>query len=74
MMTNFSFSVSTQIQFGPGVSRQVGAVTNSLVAARDSASAGGALVVVDPGIRSASWLKDILASIGESGLDRKSVV
>jgi alcohol dehydrogenase len=68
MMTNFSFSVSTQIQFGPGVSRQIGAVTSGLVAAGDSASTGGALVVVDPGIGSASWMKDILASIGESGL------
>ncbi len=67
-MTSFSFSVSTQIQFGQGVSGQLGAVTRDLVGPVDSASAASALVVVDPGIRSAAWLKGILASLDEKGV------
>ncbi len=70
-MTSFSFSVSTQIQFGQGASRQLGAVTRDLVGTVDSASGASALMVVDPGIRAAAWLKDILASLDESGLAYK---
>jgi alcohol dehydrogenase len=70
-MTSFSFSVSTQIQFGQGVSRQLGAVTRDLVGPAISASGASALVVVDPGIRGAAWLKDILASLDEKGLPYK---
>ena len=71
MMTSFSFSVSTQIQFGQGVSRQLGAVTRDLVGPVESASRARALVVVDPGIRGAAWLKDILTSLDEKGLTYK---
>ncbi len=67
-MTNFVFSVPTQIQFGLGISRQAGAVTKSLVASRGNASIPGALVIIDPGIQGAPWLNEILGSIQESGL------
>jgi len=65
---NFIFSVTTQIQFGAGASRQAGTLVKSLVAGRKSASAGDVLVIVDPGIRSTTWLKNILASLDENSL------
>lgn len=68
MMSNFIFSIPTQIQFGSDISRQAGSVTKSLAASREDASKTGALVIIDPGIKGAGWLKDILASIQESGL------
>jgi alcohol dehydrogenase len=66
MMNNFVFSVPTQIQFGPGVTRQTGAITKSLVAGGTSGLS--VLVVVDPGVKGTAWLKDILDSFGEAGL------
>lgn len=68
MMSNFIFSIPTQIQFGSDISRQAGTITKGLVASREDASKTGALVIIDPGIKGAVWLKDILASIQESGL------
>jgi alcohol dehydrogenase len=67
-MTSFSFSVSTQIQFGLGVSRQLGAVVHDLAGPAKSASGVSTLVVVDPGIRGAPWLQDALASLDEQGM------
>ena len=67
-MTSFSFSVSTQIQFGQGVSRQLGAVTRDLISPGDFAPGASALVVVDPGIKGVAWLKDILATLDDKGL------
>jgi alcohol dehydrogenase len=67
-MVNFTFSIPTQIHFGPGISRQVGAVTKNLVAAKGRASTPGALVIIDPGIQGTNWFNEILVSIQESGL------
>ena len=64
----FNFSISTQIQFGAGASRQAGAVLKSLAAGGHSSPPGQVLVIVDPGIRSAIWLNDILASLDENKL------
>jgi len=69
MMPSFTFSIPTQIQFGPGISRQAGAVIKSLTASRDDAARTGVLLIIDPGIKDAPWVKDILASIQESGLE-----
>lgn len=68
MISNFIFSIPTQIQFGSEVSRQAGTITRELVASRKDASKKGALVIIDPGIKGTVWLKDILSCIQESGL------
>jgi alcohol dehydrogenase len=68
MMPSFTFSIPTQIQFGPDISRQAGTVTKSLVASNGDGLKTGALVIIDPGIKSADWVNDILASIEESGV------
>jgi alcohol dehydrogenase len=65
---NFNFSVTTQIQFGAGASRQAGALIKSLVAGGQPATQGNVLVIVDPGIRSATWMKHIMASLDENAL------
>jgi alcohol dehydrogenase len=67
-MKNFTFSIQTQIQFGQGISRQVGAVTKNLIEAKARASTRGALVIIDPGLKGAKWLNEILKSIQEIGL------
>jgi alcohol dehydrogenase len=67
-MLNFAFSIPTTIQFGPGVSRQAGLQAKRLAAARKTGAQSEALVIVDPGVKAALWLKDILGSIGDSGL------
>lgn len=67
-MSSFAFSIPTQIQFGPGVSRQAGTVTKSLAASQEEGSKTGALVVIDPGIKATDWVKGILASIQENGV------
>jgi len=67
-MSTFSFSIPTQIQFGPDSSRQAGSVTKSLIASRENATKTSVLVIIDPGIKEALWVKGILASIQESGL------
>ena len=66
-MSNFAFSIPTQIQFGAGVARQVGSISASLTAGKPGSKAG-ALLIVDPGIQHAAWLKEILESIGQAGL------
>lgn len=68
MMSSFIFSITTQIQFGPDISRQAGAVTKGLIASHEDATKTGALVIIDPGIKEATWVKDILASLQESGV------
>ena len=65
---DFNFSVSTQIQFGSGKSRQAGLITRSLIFSRTSSPSVKALVIIDPGIREMSWLKDILNGLVENDL------
>jgi alcohol dehydrogenase len=67
MMNSFAFSIPTQIQFGAGAARQVGSIGTSLSSGKTGPKAG-ALLIVDPGIQQAAWLKDILESIGQAGL------
>jgi alcohol dehydrogenase len=67
MTSSFTFSIPTQIQFGPDISRQAGAAIKSLTASHEEASRSGALVIIDPGIKGTDWVKDILASIQEGG-------
>ena len=67
MMSTFSFTIPTQIQFGPDISRQAGVVTKSITASSEDTIKTGVLVIIDPGIKDAVWVKDILASIQESG-------
>jgi alcohol dehydrogenase len=67
-MMDFNFSVSTQIQFGAGKSRQAGLITRNLISTRTSPSSAKVLVIIDPGIREASWLKDILVGLAENDL------
>ena len=64
-MINFNFSISTQIQFGAGVSKQAGLVLKTL---HNSSASGDALVIVDPGVMAVPWLKDILHSLDENSL------
>ncbi len=67
-MTQFTFSIPTNIQFGPGISRQAGSAAKSLAAAHAQGTPGGVLIIVDPGIQSAPWVGEILASVREAGL------
>ncbi len=59
-MTSFSFSVPTQIQFGPEIARQAGSAAQSLLMAHGSPSDAGVLVIIDPGIKGMNWLSEIL--------------
>jgi alcohol dehydrogenase len=68
MTPTFTFSIPTQIQFGPEISRQTGTVTKNLITSREHATNTRALVIIDPGIKEAAWVKDILAAIHENGL------
>ncbi len=67
-MMNFAFSIPTNIQFGTGASRQAGSQAKRLADARKTGAPSKALVIIDPGIKAAPWLQDILFSIGEAGL------
>lgn len=67
-MTAFSFSIPTNIQFGPGSSRQAGDIAKALTASTGPGAQAGVLVIVDPGIKTAPWLAEILASIDKAGL------
>lgn len=71
MIADFIFSIPTQIQFGSGISRQVGSITRNLITARTDPSQAGVLVVLDPGIKAAGWLQEILASLQENGLQTR---
>ena len=64
----FNFSVSTQIQFGAGKSRQAGQISHNLISTRTSPASAKVLVIIDPGIREMSWLKDILDGFIENDL------
>jgi len=66
-MPSFSFSVATQIRFGQGVAREAGAAVDGLLGALGAGDQASALVIVDPGIRGASWLQDILGSLESRG-------
>jgi alcohol dehydrogenase len=66
-MNNFTFSIPTQIHFGDGVARETGSVCGNFAAGKPGLK-NGAMVIVDPGIAQATWLKDILESIEQSGL------
>jgi alcohol dehydrogenase len=68
MIPSFVFSIPTQIQFGPDISLQAGGITKNLAASQERASKAGALVIIDPGIKGTAWVKAILASLQENGL------
>jgi alcohol dehydrogenase class IV len=68
MIPSFTFSIPTQIQFGPDISLQAGGITKNLAASQERASKAGALVIIDPGIKGTAWVKAILASLQENGL------
>ena len=67
-MKNFNFAVTTQIQFGVGISEQTGAVLKDLIKPGGSNHIPGVLVMVDPGLRKATWLPKVLASLNENGV------
>ena len=67
-MKNFAFSSPVQIQFGLGISKQVGTLIKSLAVSETSRSGRGAFVIIDTGIKGSAWLKDILNSIDKAGL------
>jgi alcohol dehydrogenase len=62
MSTSFSFTLPTRIEFGDGASAGAGTEAKGL---------GGtcALLVTDPGVRSAGVVDPVLASLEEAGLD-----
>jgi alcohol dehydrogenase len=66
MISNFNFSIPTQIQFGSGVASQVGGILENLTNSNANTSKPDVLVVLDPGIKNAAWLTDILLSIEDS--------
>ncbi len=68
-MASFSFSVPTQIQFGPGAALQAGTVANGLLPQSSNASTRAVLVVSDPGIAGAVWLGQIVNALAERGLE-----
>ncbi len=68
-MASFSFSVPTQIQFGPGAALQAGTVAKGLLPPGSNGSSPAALVVWDPGIKGAAWLAQIMDAVAESGLE-----
>ncbi len=68
MIPDFIFSIPTQIQFGSGVTKQIGSVLSNLIKSRGETSKTGGLVVLDPGLKDAPWLMEIFASIREAGL------
>jgi alcohol dehydrogenase len=68
MIPDFIFSIPTQIQFGSGVTKQVGSVLSNLIKSRGETSKTGGLIVLDPGVKDAPWLMEIFASIREAGL------
>jgi alcohol dehydrogenase len=67
-MINFAFSIPTSILFGSGVSRQAGALAKRLASVGEPEAESDALVIVDPGVKTAPWLKDILGSLDAAGL------
>jgi alcohol dehydrogenase len=67
-MTSFTFSIPTQIQFGPGSSRQAGLTVAQFLPIHKPGVKPHVLIIIDPGVRSASWLADILDSIEAAGL------
>ncbi len=70
-MASFNFSVPTQIQFGPGISRQAGAVSKSLMVQARKGSTTNVLVIMDPGIKGFAWTGEILGSLQDSGLQHQ---
>jgi|WetSurMetagenome_2_1015567.scaffolds.fasta_scaffold12721_5 alcohol dehydrogenase len=68
MISDFIFSIPTRIQFGSGITKQVGSVVRDFLTSRGERSETRGLVVVDPGIKDAPWLMEIFASLGEAGL------
>ncbi len=68
MIPDFIFSIPTQIQFGSGVTKQVGSVVRNLINSKGETSKTGGLVVLDPGVKDTPWLIEIFASIRRAGL------
>ena len=61
-MKTYSYQLPTRIEFGNGVSKQVGAEARALGATR-------AMIVTDPGVRSAGIVDPILASLASVGIE-----
>jgi alcohol dehydrogenase len=58
----YSYQLPTRIEFGNGVSKQVGAEARALGATR-------AMIVTDPGVRSAGIVDPILANLASVGIE-----
>jgi alcohol dehydrogenase len=67
-MKNFSFSIPVQIQFGAGISKQVGALARGLAVSKNSRFGRSVLVIIDPAINGLARIKDIITSLDEAGL------
>jgi alcohol dehydrogenase len=67
-MKNFTFSIPVQIQFGAGISKQVGTLAGGLVASKNSRFGRRVLVIIDPAINGLPRIKDIITSMDEAGL------
>jgi alcohol dehydrogenase len=62
MVRTYSYQLPTRIEFGNGVSRQVGVEAQALGAMR-------AMVITDPGVRAAGIVDPIVATLAEAGID-----
>jgi alcohol dehydrogenase len=67
-MKNFTFSIPVQIQFGAGISKQVGTLAGGLAASKNSRFGRRVLVIIDPAINGLPRIKDIITSMDEAGL------
>ena len=61
-MKTYSYQLPTRIEFGNGVSRQVGAEAKALGGTR-------AMIVTDPGVRAAGIVDPITASLSDAGIE-----
>ena len=61
-MKTYSYQLPTRIEFGNGVSRQVGAEAKALGSTR-------AMIVTDPGVRAAGIVDPITASLSDAGIE-----
>jgi alcohol dehydrogenase len=66
-MVQFAFSVTTQVQFGAGVSGEAGSIVRHRIQSADAANPDGLLVVLDRGVRELPPVVKILQSLEEAG-------
>jgi alcohol dehydrogenase len=67
-MKNFTFSIPVQIQFGAGISKQVGTLAGGLAVSKNSRFGRSVLVIIDPAINGLARIKDIFTSMDDVGL------